>query len=43
MVWVTDDRNKIPLKIKASLAVGSLTGELRAFDGLANPLKTVLD
>lgn len=42
VVWVTDDRNKIPLRIKASLAVGSLTGELRAFDGLANPLKTIV-
>jgi hypothetical protein len=33
-VWISDDDNKIPLRIKASLAVGSLKADLDAFKGL---------
>ena len=33
-VWISDDQNKIPLKIKADLAVGSLRGELVQYKGL---------
>ncbi len=35
-VWVSADKNKIPLRIKASLAVGSLRADLDAYKGLAN-------
>lgn len=38
-VWISDDDNKIPLRIKASLAVGSLKADLEEFRGLANPFK----
>jgi hypothetical protein len=41
-VWVTMDDNKIPIKIKASLAVGSLRAELDSYKGLANPFDIVL-
>ncbi len=37
-VWVSDDANKIPLRIKASLAVGSLRADLHSYKGLANPI-----
>ena len=37
-VWVSDDANKIPLKIKASLAVGSLRADLHRYNGLANTI-----
>jgi len=37
-VWVSDDANKIPLLIKASLAVGSLRADLYKYNGLANPI-----
>ena len=37
-VWVSDDLNKIPLRIKASLSVGSLRADLHAYKGLANPI-----
>jgi len=40
-VWVSDDENKIPLRIKASLAVGSLRADLHAFRGLANPFPII--
>ena len=35
-VWVSDDENKIPLRIKASLAVGAMRIDLNAYKGLAN-------
>jgi hypothetical protein len=38
-VWISDDDNKIPLRIKASLAVGSLKADLDEFKGLAHTLK----
>ncbi|WP_445297835.1 DUF3108 domain-containing protein [Flavobacterium davisii] len=40
-VWVSDDENKIPLRIKASLAVGSLKADLDNFKGLKNPFLIV--
>ena len=38
-VWISDDINKIPLRIKAELAVGSLKADLEQFKGLVSPLK----
>lgn len=40
-VWISDDENKIILKIKAELAVGSLKAELVSFKGLANPFPII--
>lgn len=36
-VWISDDNNKMPIRIKASLAVGSLKADLDAFKGLKHP------
>lgn len=36
-LWISDDSNKIPVKLKADLRVGSLTAELEEFRGLASP------
>ena len=36
-VWISDDDNKLPLRIKASLAVGSIKADLESFKGLSNP------
>lgn len=36
-VWISDDQNKLPIRIKASLAVGSLKADLDGFKGLKNP------
>ncbi len=38
-VWISDDDNKVPVSIKASLAVGSLKADLDAVKGLKYPLK----
>jgi hypothetical protein len=35
-VWISDDDNKLPIRIKASLAVGSLKADLDSFKGLKN-------
>lgn len=37
-VWVSDDANKVPLRIKAVLAVGSLKADLLEYKGLKSPL-----
>lgn len=42
-IWISDDKNKIPLRIKASLAVGSLRADLDAFKGLAHPFNIIFD
>ncbi|WP_294736710.1 DUF3108 domain-containing protein [uncultured Flavobacterium sp.] len=39
-VWISDDKNKIPLRIKASLAVGSLKADLKEYKGLSHPFNT---
>lgn len=36
-VWITDDKNRIPVRIKASLLVGSLEMEITEAIGLRNP------
>jgi hypothetical protein len=40
-VWISNDKNKIPLSIKASLAVGSLKADLESYRGLSSPLKII--
>jgi hypothetical protein len=38
-IWISDDYNKIPIRIKASLLVGSLKADLEEYKGLNNPFK----
>jgi hypothetical protein len=40
-IWISDDENKIPLLIKADLAVGSLRADLDQFKGLAHPFNII--
>ncbi|MBC7524994.1 MAG: DUF3108 domain-containing protein [Flavobacterium sp.] len=35
-VWISDDDNKLPVRIKANLAVGSIKADLESFKGLKN-------
>lgn len=37
-VWVSSDSNKVPLRIKASLAVGSLKADLEEYEGLVTDM-----
>ena len=41
-LWVSADKNKIPIKIKADLRVGSINADLEAFKGLKYPFKIQL-
>jgi hypothetical protein len=38
-LWITADDNKVPVRIKAELAVGSLKADIDEFKGLKSPLK----
>ncbi|WP_298531397.1 DUF3108 domain-containing protein [uncultured Algibacter sp.] len=42
-LWVSKDKNKVPLRIKADLAVGSLRADLEAYKGLKHPFKIVVN
>ena len=42
-IWVTNDDNRVPIKVKADLRVGSIVANLVSFRGLANPFKIVVN
>lgn len=42
-LWVSNDLNKIPIRIKADLAVGSLKADLEAYNGLRNQFKIIMN
>lgn len=42
-IWVSDDDNRMPLKIEADLAVGSLEADIDAFKGLKHPLNIIMN
>ncbi len=42
-VWVSDDDNRMPVRIKADILVGSIKADLDGFKGLKHPFKVVVD
>ncbi len=38
-IWISDDENKVPIRIKASLLVGSIKADLDSYNGLKHPFK----
>jgi hypothetical protein len=38
-IWISDDGNRIPIRIKASLLVGSIKADLDSYKGLKYPFK----
>ena len=42
-VWVSDDDNRMPVRIKADILVGSIKADLDGFKGLKHPLKIIMD
>ncbi|MDB9961491.1 DUF3108 domain-containing protein [Oceanihabitans sp.] len=40
-LWVSNDKNRMPLRIKADLAIGSLRADLDAFKGLKHQFKII--
>lgn len=41
-LWVSHDKNRIPLRLQATLRVGSITADLDEFKGLKNPFEIVV-
>ncbi len=41
-LWVSNDLNKIPVRIKADLAIGSLKADLDGYNGLRNQFKIIM-
>ena len=41
--WISDDKNKIPVKIEADLAVGSLDADLEDYKGLKHQFRIIMD
>ncbi len=39
-IWMTDDKIKMPVKVKTKIIIGSIDAELTAYEGLAGPLSS---
>ena len=37
-IWISDDENKLMIKVETKIIVGSIKAELSSFEGLKNPL-----
>ena len=42
-LWVSDDTNKIPVKMRADLRVGSIDCDLENFKNLRHPFEIIMD
>jgi hypothetical protein len=42
-LWVSNDLNKIPIRIEADLMVGSIRADLDGYNSLRNPFKIIMD
>jgi len=42
-LWVSTDKNRIPIRIKADLAVGSIKADLDAYNGLKHQFQIIMD
>ena len=38
-IWITADKNRIPIRVQADLSVGALKVDIEEYSGLANPFK----
>jgi hypothetical protein len=42
-LWVSNDSNKIPIRIKAELTVGAISADLDGYNGLKHQFKIIMD
>ncbi|CAM4075374.1 DUF3108 domain-containing protein [Gillisia limnaea] len=42
-IWISDDKNRMPVKISANLAIGSLDADIDEFKGLKHPFKIIMN
>jgi hypothetical protein len=40
-LWVSDDKNRIPVRLQAEVLVGSIKMDIKSFSNLANPIALV--
>lgn len=38
-IWLTNDKNRLPIRVQADLLVGSIKADLEKFSGIANPFE----
>jgi hypothetical protein len=43
IIWLTDDEKKIPVKVSAQIAIGSIDVELREYHGVNDPFRAKKD
>ena len=41
-VWVTDDRNRMPVRIESPIIVGKVRIDMTSFQGLKNPMSALI-
>ena len=42
-IWLSNDKNRIPIRVQANLLVGTIKADLKKFTGIANPLEIVIE
>ena len=42
-LWITDDRNKVPIRLQAELAIGAIIADLDNFKNLKYPFKIIMN
>ncbi len=42
ILWITDDKNRLPVLLQSAVIVGSVKMELVAFEGLRNPMRSLI-
>lgn len=40
LIWLTDDENKMPVKVSTKILIGSVSADLVKYNGLARPLRS---
>jgi hypothetical protein len=41
-VWVSDDKNHLPLRVSSPIVIGSVKADLMAYENLSNPFSSVI-
>ena len=42
-LWITDDGNKVPIRLQAELAIGAIVADLYNFKNLKYPFKIIMN
>lgn len=42
-IWVTDDKNHIPIRIETPIIVGSIKVDMKSYEGLRHPLSSLIE